>query len=299
MNCRKVLQDCGIVYRYVVLLIVFSNIVSAFDLKPFNSNLKSGSQTCPDAITSYNQNKIKHSLIYVLTSSISFPTIAYARARGAFELDVEYYVNSLLGNDPNKQLKRKALRPSPRVLDKNFCNDLINIICHCITIVNGTIDESYIKSKSDALIPNFLPYFKEFAPIARNDVTDQYFFDIYLYSLYLVAAETIPTSVERVRLRNLVGEATLKKLIMENKPLFNDNVKGTTTIDLAKGIKLISDLFKNYGIISGYEFNDEDLIDQIYCRNTFEQVLLLSIFRVQIIIVVRTRIHIFHLHSIN
>lgn len=178
-----------------------------------------------------------------------FPaSIKIANARqGAFEMDLEYYLKTVTNRAKgipdsvtiNSAKTNKPMLSSPRSINKDLATDVIDIIHQEISNVsNSPISIVIDKVKAQTLL--FLPYFKEFVPIKHQDYSDQYYFDITLYVSYIVAAQLIPKSTDRVILRKAVGDNILalminKKLVntsiitpknMENKMLLLDNNKG-------------------------------------------------------------------------
>lgn len=156
--------------------------------------------------------------IFALTAALSaLPTIAVAR-QGAFEMDVEYYLKTVASRaqgKPDAVINAKTAKPafaSARALNKELANNVVTVVREEISRITG-ISAPEIETKVNAQKLLYLPYFKEFVPIRVEDVSDQYYFDITLYVSYLVAAQLIQKSTDRVILRKAVGNRVLDLLM--------------------------------------------------------------------------------------
>ena len=191
---------------------------------------------------------IANNLMAATAALAVLPTVAKAR-QGAFEMDVEYYLKTVASRaqgKPDATIDAKTAKPafaSARVIDKNFATSIGDIVIAEISRVTK-LPVSVISMKVNAQLQLYLPYFKEFVPITSETFSDQYYFDITLYASYIVAAQLIPKSTDRVILRKNVGDSILDLLIKKNL------VKGTE-IEIPKSSVVIgescSSLY-NYGI---------------------------------------------------
>ena len=164
-----------------------------------------------------------HSLstnLFAITAALTaLPTIAAAR-QGAFEMDVEYYLKTVASRaqgKPDAVINAKTAKPafaSARVLNKELANDVVTAVHEEISRIAGvSVPEIVTKVNAQKLL--YVPYFKEFVPIRAEDFSDQYFFDITLYVSYLVAAQLIQKSTDRVILRKAVGNRVLDLLMQK------------------------------------------------------------------------------------
>jgi len=222
----------------------------------------------------------------VMVASLAASRKANA-AKGAFELDAEFYARNLLGIKSKRENERKrVLFPSPRNLDAVFAASIIEIIAREMSNQCG-LPPDVLKSEAFRQIPYYLSYFRTFVPIKEESYRDQYFFDISLYLLYLTAERLIPKSENRVSMRSNIGCKVLleiKKIISNVKFLENssdqDKEAGYQLVHLiGDNIPQILDVFVSKGIISGYLFNRDDIDDDEYNKYSFTEVSSLYLFQ--------------------
>ena len=148
------------------------------------------------------------------------PTVANAR-QGAFEMDVEYYLKTVASRaqgKPDATIDAKTAKPafaSARVVNKDLATGVMAIVIEEISRISK-VSIPDVTTKVNAQLALYLPYFKEFVPIRSETLADQYYFDITLYASYLIAAQLIPKSTDRVILRKAVGDSILD-LFIEKK----------------------------------------------------------------------------------
>ena len=224
----------------------------------------------------------------IAATTILFPHQANA-IKGAFELDAEYYLKALIGKkDDNGKLVSKPfpVYVSPRSLDPVFASCLLSIVLKSIESICGVPQDSILERVQQD-IPYSLKYFKLFAPIANENIADQYYFDMLIYLYYREAGKVIAKSEQRVELRDLVGDNLLKFILQDHRDIptslsTNRNneadklerySKGTSV--LSDGFKRILDVYNSSRLIAGYEFGDEDLLDPEYTQQTFAEVRIL------------------------
>jgi hypothetical protein len=192
------------------------------------------------------------------TGMVLFPSSANA-VKGAFEMDMDFYIDGLLGKKPPPI--RKALRPSPRTLDRSYASRILDIVQSNI-VSQSESSRKALQELVESKVPGLLPYFMTFAPVSKEDISDQYYFDITMYATYLEAAKLIPKSEQRVMLRDSIGNDLIASLDMA-KPS-----PEKSTIDIANGYQEMLKKFVDVGIISSYDFDDEDLRDLDYVEKT-------------------------------
>lgn len=166
-------------------------------------------------------------LLAVTAALSALPTVAAAR-QGAFEMDVEYYLKTVASRaqgKPDAVINAKTAKPafaSARVLNRELANNVVTVVREEISRITG-ISAAEVETKVNAQKLLYIPYFKEFVPVRVEDVSDQYYFDITLYVSYLVAAQLIQKSTDRVILRKAVGNRVLD-LLMNNGLMGSSNV---------------------------------------------------------------------------
>ena len=152
-------------------------------------------------------------------------------------------------------------------------------------MISNVSREKLLEAVLDKIDYN-VKYFKTFVPLQSNDITDQYFFDVYLYVLYTEAGKFIKSSEDRVKLRQMVGEGVLFLLYRNYNISIPKAVDssyaaaslGTKSTILSKkvdqlgpGIRQILEAFKATGVISGFSFDEEDLVDEKYAFSSFSE----------------------------
>lgn len=218
-----------------------------------------------------------------LASLFIVPKIVAAQD-GAFELDAKYYINNLLGLAPNDGNERsQIIFPSPRLIDGIFATDVYNSIKREIISNAPNSNETYLNAYISSNISQELAYFQRQAPIVRQDLTDQYFFDVMVYILYTYAEKQILSSKDRVILRQRIGEKILSLIANKYSDPSNaalsaissrrsGKVGDCSALPLvAAGVRLLLDTFSSKGLIGGYSIDDENFFEDDYCQVSFEQ----------------------------
>jgi hypothetical protein len=192
--------------------------------------------------------------------------------RGAFELDAEMYLRNLLDASTSRISESKARRPiynSPRALNPTYAEDVLDILRKRISSA-GKIPIEMIQGNVTAQLPLYLPFFRLYAPIRRESLDDQYFFDINIYLLYLIAESVIPDSESRILLRERIGDDMLSW--MSKKRLLEIPKPRGGIPEVALGIGRILETFKGIRFIESFTFDAEDMLDVEYVSGLFEDV---------------------------
>jgi hypothetical protein len=217
----------------------------------------------------------------MIASSILLPPKICHASKGAFEMDMDYYIRNIVSGSniqsENEKKVRQSIYPSPRQMNIIITTKIINIIKRVLCKKsNLSIDQlnQYIAIE----LPKKLLKFKEYIPITNEDFSDQYYFDIYVYLIYKAVENIIIKSEDRVILRQVVGDEILQLLINDkiiniNK---NDNNDNRNVVSLAQNVKIILQSFQNIGLISSFIFDDDDLADQTYADSSFKEGLFVS-----------------------
>ena len=181
--------------------------------------------------------------LIAFSGAIAVLPAAAAARQGAFEMDVEYYLKTVASRaqgKPDAVINSKTSKPafaSPRLINKDLATSVVEAIQLEISrIAKAPVED--IATKVGAQMLLYLPYFKEFVPMKAENLSDQYYFDVTLYVTYLVAAQLIPKSTDRVILRKSVGDRILN-ILTEKKilgfvreslkpPISPDNLQSST-----------------------------------------------------------------------
>lgn len=253
-------------------------------------------EAVPKTPTEICESRIQGILKGIATLSIATPKTARAE-KGAFEMDMEYYMKDLVNvviNDKSNDKVQSQLKTfnrktkvygPPRKIDAGFASSVIDIVQNKIEVISNVSREKLLEAVLDKIDYN-VKYFKTFVPLQSNDITDQYFFDVYLYVLYTEAGKFIKSSEDRVKLRQMVGEGVLFLLYRNYNISIPKAVDssyaaaslGTKSTILSKkvdqlgpGIRQILEAFKATGVISGFSFDEEDLVDEKYAFSSFSE----------------------------
>ena len=198
--------------------------------------------------------------------------------RGAFEIDAEKYLRSLLGDAlplPGEPAARRPIYQSPRTLDPVLAGELLRAVQTEIGVASGC-SLAEIDRNVTAALPLYLPFFRQYAPIREESLADQYFFDISVYLSYLIAEARVPTSEGRVALRERVGDAVLnwlrrRKLVaLAQQPSTAD--AADRALAAAAGLGAILAAYQKLGLVDSFSFDDEDLRDAAYLSSLFDEV---------------------------
>ena len=162
-----------------------------------------------------------------------------ARAKGAAELDLEFYMRDLInGNKKEGSIlpsKNGPPVPPPRKLTGNVVPMLLNNECNadCIPVQalieeireqdkaagrpisdEGTIVKN-IQLRVDAIREKTKTSFFTKTPWKDEDISDQYYFDFTIYALWKTAAQLIENNENRDRFMRNVGRLLVSKLEKE------------------------------------------------------------------------------------
>ena len=197
--------------------------------------------------------------------------------RGAFELDAEKYLRSLLGDRlplPGETAARRPIYRSPRTLDPILAGEPLRTVQTEIGSASGC-SLAEIERNVTAALPLYLPFFRQYAPIREESLADQYFFDISVYLSYLIAEGRVPSSEARIALRERVGDAILgwlmrRRLVALNRP--QSKSAADRALAAASGLRAILAAYEKLGLVDSFSFDDEDLRDAAYLSSLFDEV---------------------------
>lgn len=216
---------------------------------------------------------ISTSLPFLLLPASTEPAHAAVRARGAAELDFEYYMRDLVGGNQREgtvQASTPPPVPPPRTLQQQpgpLLPLLLNNDCSpsCIPVqalIQQLQKPSTKTSKSASAVAQEIQAsvaairektYKSFyskAPWQKEDVSDQYYFDFTAYALWKTAASLLPNNVDRDQFARLVGKLLLKELL-EKKLVTVPASPNGNALTLVESTETIQEVLKLFQL-SGY-----------------------------------------------
>lgn len=195
-----------------------------------------------------------------------------ATNKGAFELDMEFYIKNLL-NISDKSPKQQVFFPSPRYLDQVIMKEFIYLIVSNVSKYTKK-NVMQVTEEVDKRLPNIYESLKTFVPLTRFDFSDQYYVDLYILVLYQIAFDNISNLVYRDEMKQQIGidiyhflcDRFVKKNIVAES--INDtDMQNNKVCQFAFGIKSILDAFVQCKFIESYKYNlndiCEDAIDEL------------------------------------
>jgi hypothetical protein len=230
--------------------------------------------------------------------SISTPPAAHAAtARGAAELDLEYYLKDLVGGNKREGTVSASPAPPlppPRQLQDPLASLLLNHDCtvDCLTslalveVVHMTqprgrgpgVDpvqlEKDIKARVIEIRTKTQSAFYQQAPWQTESIFDQYYFDFTSYALWKTAATLLPESsyATRDEFVRRTGRFVLSNLQRYGKLIVSPSSTSSTTkssknqppppqtlVQSVAGIQEILDLFTKDNICNGFRLGDRPI----------------------------------------
>lgn len=199
-------------------------------------------------------------------------------AKGAAELDFEYYMRDLVGGNKREgtvlpSAAPKAVPPRtltgpliPLLLDKDCTPLCIPVQALILQIQkqsgNSKSEESIaqeIQSKVKNLREKISKSFYARTPWQEESVMDQYYFDVTSYALWRTAAELLPNFVERDKFMRTLGKLLYQK--MQTSNLVTPPVSTTTASSLVKSLPAaleVLQLFQSSNFCKGYKIRQDD-----------------------------------------
>jgi hypothetical protein len=204
------------------------------------------------------------------------PTASEA-ARGAAELDLEYYLRDLVGGNSkggNVLPSKSPPLPPPRKLTDPLRNLLLNDACTVDCLSTLALVEVVLRSSPpgppedprqlEKDIEKSVKAYREKAkrsfysraPWNEESVSDQYYFDLTSYALWRTAADLLPNYKDRDtfvrRLGRFVYKNALGYNLLRTRPIKKASLVGTidSTVE-------ILDLFTTSGFCKGYRLGED------------------------------------------
>mmetsp|Transcript_22914 Transcript_22914/g.32064 ORF Transcript_22914/g.32064 Transcript_22914/m.32064 type:complete len:362 (+) Transcript_22914:154-1239(+) len=163
------------------------------------------------------RRKIFQGFLSIGTSIVCFAPQQANAARGAAELDFEYYMRDLVGGNKregNVQASAPPPAAAPRIIEQPLLSLLLNDGCTpaCVParVLKSTIGDNSVTSSviSDRMNDYREKSSRSFSAQKKWDlehVDDQYYFDLTSYSLWRTAADLIPDYAMRDRFARDIG----------------------------------------------------------------------------------------------
>ncbi|KAG7345880.1 hypothetical protein IV203_004947 [Nitzschia inconspicua] len=209
-------------------------------------------------------------------------------ARGAAELDFEYYMRDLMGGNKREgtvQASKPPPVPPPRTLQGPLLPLLLDKECSqsCIP-VKALIQQLQTTTKSSMSTSTIIQdiqssvasikerTYKSFyakAPWQKEDVSDQYYFDFTSYALWKTAAVMLPDNTDRDKFARSVGKLLLEHLESgSTNPLLRPPSTSNgelTLVGSTAAIQQALQLFQSSGYCKEFRIRTTD--DEIGDRN--------------------------------
>ena len=264
-------------YSYFILLVFLQSLAMQTPTTDAVSSIRS--KTISAARTWTN------ALVGAAAPFLFSPSPSSSR-EGAFEMDLRFYVRDLVngGKETTNDEKRKPMFKSPRKMNCGITSGIVNVISNEISAISGVPSVSILQNVTETM-PLLLAQFQPYVPFRELSLSDQYYFDIYLFGLYELAAILIPLSSDRVIMRKNIGNGILSllqssgRLKLPTVPTTNGNTNSEATAAAAKmgvlaaGIEAILKIFSDDAkLIDGYLFDVDDVNDVGYAVGSFNEV---------------------------
>lgn len=199
-------------------------------------------------------------------------------ARGAAELDFEYYMRDLVGGNKREGtiLPSKAPPvPPPRTLNGPLISLLLDKGCspNCVPVQalieqirqrpqqdRGSDDPvalaNDIQRRVETIREKTKRSFALKAPWRTEDVTDQYYFDFTAYALWKTAAELLGDNLDRDKFVRSMGRKLVGKL--QELGMIKKSTAGTTLVDSTPAVLELLNLFKFSGFCRDFRIRTFD-----------------------------------------
>ena len=210
-------------------------------------------------------------------------------ARGAFELDSEYYIRDLLGGNKkegNVLPSRAPAMPPPRslqgplvplLLDQDYAPSCIPVQALAQQMSKGgTVDTATAKAIAASAMDYRSKSSRSFATRAqwdKEDIVDQYYFDLSAYALWKTAADSLPKYADRDIFARNVGRLLYQKIRSESlvkqqpqqKILEQGSVVGSET-----AVKEVLALFQDSNFCKGFKIGNDQSVGEKQEEKVFD-----------------------------
>ena len=213
-----------------------------------------------------------------LLLSFLTPEPAHA-ARGAFELDMEYYIRDLVGGNKKEGNILPSIPPAtqpPRLLQGPLIPLLLdNNYASCIPV--QTLAEQLAKGKStDAIARSIADSAMDYRTKAsrsfssrssweKEDVTDQYYFDISAYALWKTTADLLPNYGDRDQFARNVGRKLYDRMEFKRQP----SNKGSLVASEAEVFAVLQQ-FQDSNFCKGFKIGNDQSVGKKQEEKVFD-----------------------------
>jgi hypothetical protein len=224
-------------------------------------------------------------LLKGLVATETLSLVATARpadaARGAAELDFEFYMRDLVGGNKKEGNVEPSKPPTvgdPRILKGPLLPLMLDNPCSqsCIPVqallsqikASGSSkanDDTKILAEIQENVQSYRSKasrsFSTRAPWKQEDVSDQYYFDLTSYALWRTAADMLPNFLDRDKFARNVGKLMYQKMLstglLKNN---NDVIAGSKNplVDATPQSIQILELFKDCGYCKNYKIRSDE-----------------------------------------
>ena len=217
---------------------------------------------------------LRSNLLVALPAALMIVAPGPARAaKGAFEMDAEYYLRNLRGGGKGSSggsgeaPKGNVFLPTPRKIDAVFAEGVVQSAI-------ALLGPGFNRQRLTETVAAKLPAFRKTAPIVVENFSDQYYFDVVLYCVYEQAKELLPSSQQRVAFRSSLGSQILSLVLARPGAAKSIPIPTTTTTTLpqeqiATGVAGILGVLQDCGQIKGYVFDADDFGDADFAARSF------------------------------
>jgi hypothetical protein len=205
-------------------------------------------------------------------------------ARGAAELDLEYYARDLFGGNKkegNVDASRGPRLPPPRTLKEPLLSLLLSEDASCIPkqvlidfqrqslIERGNKDsiERAIQERSSDYRSKVARSFYSRTPwTAEATLSDQYYFDLTAYALWRTAGELLPNPVDRDAYVRQVGRRLYqsmidRKLLDSPPPTTSSSSRQAAISGATTRLLEVLEVFQTYGFIKSFRLGGDTAND--------------------------------------
>jgi len=239
---------------YVVLLLLFLGLASTL-------------ATRPRSLSQHTLVKARGGLTAALT--LLSTASAVRAAQGAFEMDAEYYLRNAFKTQSSQKDAVRTVFKSPRKLDKEFANDIVE------RAVIANLPSGFNRARYEEEQQKQYSKWREFAPFAAKDLSDQYWEDLSLYCIYMQAGEILPSSEKRVAFREKVGGAVLDLAVKNGCELRSGGGSGSQT-EIARDVFMLLSFLQSKGQVAGFVYDADDFGDEEFAEKSYAQKLPVS-----------------------
>lgn len=217
-------------------------------------------------------------------------------AKGAAELDFEYYMKDLFNGNKREGPSQSPVRPPakpPRTLSGPLLSLLLDDECsaYCIPVQaliqtigrnrqkssgsggdGGNVDNKTIEKEIQERVSSYKEKTKKSfyasTPWQEENVSDQYYFDFISYTLWRTAADMVPDYIDRDKFARDIGKLLYEnlqdqKLITKVPSPKKDDATGNddALVRTIPTVLSILELFKSSQYCTGYRIKGEDSSD--------------------------------------